>query len=160
MCMWNEFPPKSNSNLWRPNNFNRLPNVFYDKARQDMFKCVQDEIECVVERFQLAEVLGDPEGTEKAVYIFFGPRSSTYHVFSKIFPKEDYEFFARFMAAFFFASSEGVILLRRWRSLALVSCWLLPSLNCALAALSRCCKSMQSISDVRQSYRVFESNRD
>ena len=105
MCMWNDFPPKPNSNLWRPNNFNRLPNVFYDKARQDMFKCVQDEIECVVERFQLAEVLGDPEGTKKAVYIFFGPRSSTYHVFSKIFPKEDYEFFARFMAAFFFASS-------------------------------------------------------
>ena len=105
ICTWSNFPPKPDSNLWKHNDFDLLPDVFYDKARQDMYKCVEEEVECITSQFHSAAVRGDPEGTEKAVYILFGPRSSTYHVFSKIFPKEDYEYFTRYLAAFFFSSS-------------------------------------------------------
>ena len=51
-------------------------------------------------------------------------------------------------SAFFLASSDGVILLSRCRSLALVS-WL-PSINCALAALSLCCKIQVTSDDVKR----------
>ena len=53
----------------------------------------------------MAEVHGDPKGIKKATHIFLGPKSPIYHVHETIFPKEDYEHFARFMGAFYFASS-------------------------------------------------------
>ena len=33
ICNWQNFPPKSDSPLWRPTNFNVIPMVYFDKAR-------------------------------------------------------------------------------------------------------------------------------
>ena len=62
ICTWSNFPPKPDSNLWKHNDFDRLPDVFYDKARQDMYKCVEEEVECITSQFHSAAVRGDPEG--------------------------------------------------------------------------------------------------
>ena len=105
ICNWQNFPPPSNSPLWRPNNFNVIPMVYFDKARQDMFTKLEEEIECILNHLDKVKVRGNLEGIDKAIALFFGPSSTTHHVFSKILPDVDYDYFARFIGAFFFASS-------------------------------------------------------
>ena len=105
ICNWNKFPPAPDDPKWRPNDFMDVPKVYYDKARGDMFGNAQDEIERLIGRLDEAEVRGDPKGVKKAIRIFLGPKSPIYHAHETIFPKEDYEHFARFMGAFFFSSS-------------------------------------------------------
>ena len=102
---WENFPPAPNSPQWRENDLNRIPKVYCDKARGDMFGDAAAEIGVIEERLRTAQVRGDPKGIKKAIHIFLGPKSPIYHVHETIFPKEDYDHFARFMGGFYFASS-------------------------------------------------------
>ena len=61
VCSWENFPPGPGDSKWRPNDFNLIPIVHFDKARGDMFKDARAEIEYLVGRLAEAEVRGDPK---------------------------------------------------------------------------------------------------